>query len=174
MQLNPEAWKPSRYIPEYSINSISLVSKFNYLCFLNRLETQFLQFLLKIGATCVVSKMRDLPYEKVTLLADHRVIRMSAKPIEMTLQLAALFCECSKREQLHSRELSLSESMQSLAVEMMDKAHRTEDNIGQDLFEYGIENNQKMVSHFARRNSYQHILCLNSLRAHSLLVHTIP
>ena len=103
--------------------------------------------LIKAGATFDDSTIRDLRYDKVTLLADHRVIRRSPKPIEMTLRLATLYHECAQRDELHRLELwSLSKSMQGLAVEMMDKAHWTKDDITDDLFEYGMENQQKMVS----------------------------
>ena len=120
--------------------------------------------LLQAGATLVDSKLKYLEYDEVTLLADPLVIMMAPKPIEMTLRLGTLFSKCAKRDESHCAELqSLSESMQRLAVEMMDKAEWTEYDVTDDLFSYGMENEQKLV-----RQSFRHSPTVKHVRALTL------
>ena len=103
--------------------------------------------LLEAGASLEDSKLKDLGYDEVTLLADPQVIMTAPKPIERMLRLGTLFAMCAKREESHRCELqSLSERMQSLAVEMMDKANWWCSDITDDLLAYGIETEQKLVS----------------------------
>ena len=105
--------------------------------------------LLQAGATLTDSKLKYLQYDEVSLLADSHVIMMAPKPIEMALRFGMLFAKCSKRDESYRGELkALSENMQSLAVKLMIKAEWTESDITENLFVYGLKNEQKLVSYF--------------------------
>ncbi|XP_065838952.1 short transient receptor potential channel 4-like isoform X2 [Oscarella lobularis] len=127
---------------------VNAKNKENESCLFTALQskaTKCVGRLLQAGASLADSKLKYLQYDEVTLLANPQVIMMAPKPIEMTLRLGTLFSKCAKRDESHRGELqSLSESMQSLAVEMMDKADWTEYDITDDLFAYGMENEQKL------------------------------
>ena len=128
---------------------VNAKSKKNESCLFTALQskaTKCVGRLLQAGATLNDSKLECLEYDEVTLLADPQVMMMAPKPIDTMLRLGTLFSKCAKRDESHRGELqSLSESMQSLAVEMMVKADWMDFNITDDLFAYGIEKEQKLV-----------------------------
>ena len=106
--------------------------------------------LLKAGASLRHSKLKTLKYEEVTLLADVEVILQAPKhkQIERVLQAGAVFSGCAKYDDEHRRELiSLSESMQMTAVDMMEAREWTVSDISNDLFLYGLAKEQKVVSY---------------------------
>ena len=110
---------------------------------------KFIECLVQAGATLVDSKLKCLQCDEVTLLSDPQVILVAPKPLDMTLRLGALFAKCAKRDDSHSCDfLALSNDMERLAVEMMDKAKWRVDDITGSLFAHGIEAEQKLVSEF--------------------------
>ena len=117
---------------------------------LQRKAKTFIERLVQAGATLADSKLKCLQYDEVTLLSDPQVILVAPKPLDMMLRLGALFAKCAKRDELHRGELlTLSNDMERLAVEMMDKAKWRADDII-NLFAHGIEAEQKLVSAFIR------------------------
>ena len=110
---------------------------------------KFIERLVQAGATLGYSKLKCLQYDEVTLLCDPQVILVAPKPLDMMLRLGALFAKCAKRDETHRGEfLALSNDMERLAVEMMDKAKWRANDIMSNLFTRGIEAEQKLVSEF--------------------------
>ncbi|XP_065839482.1 uncharacterized protein [Oscarella lobularis] len=106
---------------------------------------KFVIRLIRAGATLADSKLKFLPYEKVTLLGDPQIILKTPNPIETMLKLRTLFSKCAQRDESHRTDyLSLSKKMESLAVEMMDKANWSSSDITDELFAYGTETEQKL------------------------------
>ncbi|XP_065839479.1 short transient receptor potential channel 4-like isoform X4 [Oscarella lobularis] len=100
--------------------------------------------LFEAGATVTDSKLKCLPYEELSRLNNTQLIMMAPRPIDLTLQLGTLFAKCAKRDESHRGEyLSWSESLESLAVEMIDKAKWKASDVSRDLLAYGMETQKK-------------------------------
>ena len=112
---------------------------------------KFIERLVQAGAMLADSKLKCLQYDEVTLLSDPQVILVASKPLDMMLRLGELFAKCAKRDESHRGEfLTLSNDMERLAVEMMDKAKWSANDIMSNFFTRGIEAEQKLVSEFIR------------------------
>ena len=129
---------------------------------------KFVIRLIRAGATLADSKLKFLPYEKVTLLGDPQIILKTPNPIETMLKLRTLFSKCAQRDESHRTDyLSLSKKMESLAVEMMDKANWSSSDITDELFAYGTETEQKLVSRSACREPYTPLSNLSTCTTHT-------
>eukprot|EP00118_Oscarella_pearsei_P023980 m.294762 g.294762 ORF g.294762 m.294762 type:complete len:497 (+) comp40755_c0_seq51:585-2075(+) len=89
-------------------------------------------------------ELPDPGFPQMGILAELEVLAMSSRPMMTMLQLNKLFSKCADRNESHAKDFrSLAESMELLAVEMLENARVS---IPMELLTYGIENEQKLVS----------------------------
>eukprot|EP00118_Oscarella_pearsei_P023981 m.294767 g.294767 ORF g.294767 m.294767 type:complete len:999 (+) comp40755_c0_seq55:585-3581(+) len=105
--------------------------------------TECVGILLEAGGPELLnSKLKNLEYPQLSILAEPKNLAMSTKPLMTMLRLNTLFAKCADHNESHAKDFrSLAESMELLAVEMLENARVS---IPMELLTYGIENEQKL------------------------------
>ena len=114
---------------------------------LERKSRIFVEHLLRAGAKLDDPKLKYLPFDSVTLLKHRDIILTAPRQIEAALRVSTLFSDGAQQHSMYAEDyLSLSKDMESFAVEMMDKAELTRNEVTDSLFSYALENEKKKVS----------------------------